>query len=209
MAEEYLPGDIRDRILDLMSEQGISQGELAQMIGISSSALSRFLNGETDKLSHDKIPGIARVFKVSADFLLGLTETPRESEHGIQDLGLSQQALRNLKNGKVNARVLSYLLENESFGEVTQHIGRATDWRIPPAKLFGTRNMEDSIGHIRGIEGRCRFDPSRIMKLQNLFMKAVSEVWTGLEFSYQLDEMKEMTEKGYEIADGGKKYGFM
>ena len=206
MVEEYLPGDIRDRILDLMSEQGISQGELAQMIGISSSALSRFLNGETDKLSHDKIPRIARVFKVSADFLLGLTEMPRESEHGIQDLGLSEQALRNMKYGKVNVRVLSFLLENKNFCEITQHIGKATDWRVSPDKLFGIRYLSDSICHIQGMKGRCRFDPSRILKIQNLFMKAVGEIWPAMEFSYQLDEMKKMAEKGYDIADGGNKY---
>ena len=67
----YLPGKIRDRIQDLMKSRKITQAELATRIGCSESSLSRFISGKTDKLGDENIIRIARVFHISADFLLG------------------------------------------------------------------------------------------------------------------------------------------
>ena len=50
MEQVFLPGKIRDRIKDLMKSRNITQGNLAVRIGISESALSRFISGQTDKL---------------------------------------------------------------------------------------------------------------------------------------------------------------
>ena len=70
------PGNSRERIQDLLRERGMSQAELAEKIGLSESSLSRYLNGQTDKLSADNIVAIARVFEVTTDFLLCLTDIP-------------------------------------------------------------------------------------------------------------------------------------
>ena len=67
----YLPGKIRDRIQDLMKSRKVTQAELATRIGCSESSLSRFISGKTDKLGDENIIRIARVFHISADFLLG------------------------------------------------------------------------------------------------------------------------------------------
>ena len=71
MEQVYLPGKIRDRIQDLMKSRKNTQAELATRIGCSESSLSRFISGKTDKLGDENIIRIARVFNVSADFLLG------------------------------------------------------------------------------------------------------------------------------------------
>ena len=68
------PGNSRERIQDLLRENNMSQAELAEKIGLSESALSRYLSGQTDKLSADNIVSIARVFDVTTDFLLCLTD---------------------------------------------------------------------------------------------------------------------------------------
>ena len=67
----YPPGKIRNRIQDLMKSQKVTQAELATRIGVSERSLRRFISGKTDKLGDENIIRIARVFHISADFLLG------------------------------------------------------------------------------------------------------------------------------------------
>ena len=76
MEREYLPGNIRDRIRDLMKEQGVSQSDVARMAGCNKSTISRFLSGQTDTISDDTIIAIAKGFHVAADFLLGISDKP-------------------------------------------------------------------------------------------------------------------------------------
>ena len=71
MNETYLPGNARERILDLMKHGKVTQKDLAQRIDITESALSRFLSGATDRLDSEYLLRIARCFGVSTDFLLG------------------------------------------------------------------------------------------------------------------------------------------
>ena len=67
----YPPGKIRNRIQDLMKSRKVIQAEHATRIGVSEGSLRRFISGKTDKLGDENIIRIARVFHISADFLLG------------------------------------------------------------------------------------------------------------------------------------------
>ena len=49
----------------------VTQAELATRIGVSERSLRRFISGKRIKLGDENIIRIARVFNVSADFLLG------------------------------------------------------------------------------------------------------------------------------------------
>lgn len=115
----FLPGNIRQRLLDLMKHNNVSQAELARKIGCNDSLLSRFLSKKTDKLGDENIIRIARAFNVSTDFLLGVTTVPDRKNYEIDELGLSAQAARNLYTGKANAQVVNYLLESPRFLELT------------------------------------------------------------------------------------------
>ena len=119
MNETYLPGNARERILDLMKNRKVTQKELSQRIDITESALSRFLSGATDRLDSEALLRIARCFGVSADFLLGETAVPDRKNYEIVELGLSAQAARNLYTGRVCADVVSRLLESPRFAELT------------------------------------------------------------------------------------------
>ena len=88
----FLPGNIRQRLLDLMKHNNVSQTELARKIGCNDSLLSRFLSEKTDKLGDENIIRIARAFNVSTDFLLGVTTVPDRKNYEIDELGLSAQA---------------------------------------------------------------------------------------------------------------------
>ena len=71
MEYAYLPGTVRERIQDLIKERKITQAELADKIGMSDGALSRFLSGKTDKIGDDAIIKAANFLGVSTDFILG------------------------------------------------------------------------------------------------------------------------------------------
>ncbi|WP_418571237.1 helix-turn-helix domain-containing protein, partial [Parabacteroides johnsonii] len=49
------------------------QKELAEKIGVSASQLSRIVSGETRTVSSDILIGVAKEFKVSTDYILGLS----------------------------------------------------------------------------------------------------------------------------------------
>ena len=119
METVFLPRNIRQRLLDLMKHNNVSQTELARKIGCNDSLLSRFLSEKTDKLGDENIIRIARAFNVSTDFLLGVTTVPDRKNYEIDELGLSAQAARNLYTGKANAQVVNYLLESPRFLELT------------------------------------------------------------------------------------------
>ena len=119
METVFLPGNIRQRLFDLMKHNNVSQTELARKIGCNDSLLSRFLSEKTDKLGDENIIRIARAFNVSTDFLLGVTTVPDRKNYEIDELGLSAQAARNLYTGKANAQVVNYLLESTRFLELT------------------------------------------------------------------------------------------
>lgn len=71
MEGAYLPGNIRQRMQELMKEHKITQAQLATRIGSTESAISRFVSGKTDMISTEHLLRIAKVFDVSTDFLLG------------------------------------------------------------------------------------------------------------------------------------------
>ena len=112
MEGAYLPGNIRQRMQELMKEHKITQAQLATRIGSTESAISRFVSGKTDKISTEHLLRIAKVFEVSTDFLLGEVNTPDRTNFDIEELGLSVQAARNLYTGKANAEIVNRLLES-------------------------------------------------------------------------------------------------
>lgn len=63
MEGAYLPGNIRQRMQELMKEHKITQAQLATRIGSTESAISRFVSGKTDKISTEHLLRIAKVFE--------------------------------------------------------------------------------------------------------------------------------------------------
>lgn len=122
MEGEYLPGNVRERIQELLKERGITQAQLAARIGSTESAVSRFISGKTDKISAEHIIRTAKAFGVSTDFLLGVVNVPDRKNYDIAELGLSVQAARNLYTGRVNAEIVNRLLESPRFAGVTYMI---------------------------------------------------------------------------------------
>ena len=127
MADNYIPADVRTRIKDLIKERKTTQKKVALSIGITPSMFSRFLSDEKYNISEESIIRLARVFNVSTDFILGLTEIPDKKNYDIAELGLSVEAAKNLYTGKVNTDVVKRLLENPRFALVTHMIEQYLD----------------------------------------------------------------------------------
>lgn len=109
----FLQGDIRDRIVELAQRKGENMEKLAQCVGITGSQMSRIINGKTLKVSHELVIAIAAEFDVSTDFLLGLTSIPDRTR--LDELGLSEKAIRNLVSGRINRKCINHLLEDEEL----------------------------------------------------------------------------------------------
>ena len=181
MKQTYLPGTVRERIKDLMKSKKLTQTELAKQIGISESALSRFISGKTDKLSDENIIQIAKIFCVSTDFLLGVVNEPDRKNYDISELGLSAESAKNLYTGKVNTEVLNRLLTNPHFDETTYLIARYLNDDI--AKGFAAQNqLYSSVASLLGNSAK----EVTVLKasvyqvdldfIQNTFMTAVKEI---------------------------------
>lgn len=61
-------------IAELCVEAGISKSELARRLEITPSQITRILNGDTKTISSDILIKLTKLFGVSADYLLGLTD---------------------------------------------------------------------------------------------------------------------------------------
>ena len=124
MSGAYLPGDTRQRIQDLIKDSSITQAELAGIIGLSESALNRYLKGQTEMLGDGYIIKIAKHFNVSTDFLLGETNIPDRKNYDIEELGISAEAAKLLYTGRLDSRVLNLLLENPHFPQLLALLAR-------------------------------------------------------------------------------------
>ena len=140
------PGNSRERIQDLLRENNMSQAELAEKIGLSESALSRYLSGQTDKLSADNIVSIARVFDVTTDFLLCLTDIPFTTNFDIEKLGLSVKAAEKLLRRKVNPETVSHLIETQGFNLLIQQLDAAQRGTYDAGYIYMTEMLKNMGG---------------------------------------------------------------
>lgn len=73
------------------------------------------VSGETRTVSSDILIGVAKEFKVSTDYILGLSTVSVRKSYDISELGLSEGTVRGLVTGTVDVQVLKRLLEHRNF----------------------------------------------------------------------------------------------
>ena len=115
---ERLEGNLTERLRELREEHGYkSRNKLADVIGIDRTTYSRIENGSTKSISSDILIKQAELYGASADYILGLSNTPEKTYDDINTLGLSIEAAKNLCSNSVDARVVK-------SPERTNHSGR-------------------------------------------------------------------------------------
>ena len=65
--------EVGQRIKELRLENGMTQTQLAEKIGVATNTISQYEKG-LSKTSIDVIANLADVFETSTDYLLGLTD---------------------------------------------------------------------------------------------------------------------------------------
>ena len=68
-------GDIMYRIRDLREDHDLSQREVAKIISTTQQQYSRIETGKSD-ITGERLIQLAQFYKVSVDYLLGLTKDP-------------------------------------------------------------------------------------------------------------------------------------
>ena len=112
-----------ERMQELYKRAGYSQKEYADRLGISVAQLRRYERDPDQAIRSDLLIFMAKDFKVSTDYLLGLSPVTKNN-HDISHLHLSGAACEKLIRHQVDGAVLSRLIEQEDFGEfLTQAAG--------------------------------------------------------------------------------------
>lgn len=147
MVHEYLPGDTRERIQDLLKEKDMTQEQLAKAINISVSTLNRYISGQTDKISTENVIAIAKVFGVTTDFLLGLTNIPYNTNYDIEALGLSADAAKNMLTKQFDMDTLNVLLNHPDFITLVRQLSKLRDGTLADSMVM-TNTMLSTVGSL-------------------------------------------------------------
>lgn len=106
---------IQERIKDLRLECGLTLKELSEQTGLSSSALSSYESDESKDISHYALIKLAQFYRVTTDYLLGLSEMKSHPNADLADLRLSDNMIDVLKRGRVDTALLGELMVHPDF----------------------------------------------------------------------------------------------
>ena len=90
---------IGKRIYNLREAAGMSQQDIADALKIKRETISMWENGSRD-LKTGYTVELAKLFSVSTDYLLGLTDDPAPKPSAVDDLGISPEAVSVLVQAK-------------------------------------------------------------------------------------------------------------
>lgn len=139
--------DTSERIKDLRVEKRLTLEQLAELTGLSSSAIGKYESGEYKDISAFAIAKLADKLGVSTDYLLCRTENKNHPNTELDALHLSDDAVDALRDGKFNHRLLSELICHKDFRRFMMdaeiYVDRIADMRIKDmnAVLEATRQM--------------------------------------------------------------------
>lgn len=106
---------IQERLKDLRTERHLKLEELADLTGISKSALGSYENDDKKEISHKSILKLAEFYGVSTDYLLCVTENRNRPNAELTELHLSDDMVELLKSGRINNRLLCEIATHENF----------------------------------------------------------------------------------------------
>ncbi len=106
---------IQERLKDLRVERGLTLEQLAEQTHLSKSALGSYEAEDFKDISHYAIIKLAKFYGVTADYLLGLSETKNHPNTDFADLRLSDEVTELLKSGRVDNSLLCELAAHPDF----------------------------------------------------------------------------------------------
>ena len=109
---------ISERLKDLRVEKKLNLEELAELTGISKSALGSYELDTPREMNHKNLIALADFYEVPVDYLLGQTENRSLPNAPLSELRLSDAMVELLKSGSINNRLLCELVTHEKFAEL-------------------------------------------------------------------------------------------
>ena len=106
---------IQERLKDLRVECGLTLEQLAEQTHLSKSALGSYEAEDFKDISHYALIKLAKFYGVTADYLLGLSETKNYPNADLADLRLSDDMIELLKRGLVDNSLLCELAVHPDF----------------------------------------------------------------------------------------------
>ena len=126
--------DTSERIKDLRVEKRLTLEQLAELTGLSSSAIGKYEGGEYKDISAFAIAKLADKLGVSTDYLLCRTENKNHPNTELDALHLGDNAIEVLRTGKFNHRLLSELICHKDFQrfmlDAEIYVDRIADMRV-------------------------------------------------------------------------------
>ena len=126
--------DTSERIKDLRVEKRLTLEQLAELTGLSSSAIGKYESGEYKDISAFAIAKLADKLGVSTDYLLCQTENKNHPNTELNALHLSDDAVDVLRGGRFNHRLLSELICHKDFQrfmlDAEIYVDRIADMRV-------------------------------------------------------------------------------
>ena len=126
--------DTSERIKDLRVEKRLTMEQLAELTGLSSSAIGKYESGEYKDISAFATAKLADKLGVSTDYLLCRTENKNHPNTELDALHLSDDAIEVLRTGKFNHRLLSELICHKDFQrfmlDAEIYVDRIADMRV-------------------------------------------------------------------------------
>ena len=125
---------IPERLKDLRIERGLTLEQLSEVTGISRAALGKYEADDFKDISPFSIAALAKFYGVSADYLMGLTETKNHPNTELEALHLGDNTIEVLKERQFNHRLLSELICHKDFQRLMLdaeiYVDRIADMRI-------------------------------------------------------------------------------
>ena len=106
---------IQERLKDLRVERGLTLEQLEEQVNLSKSALGSYEAKDFKDISHYAIIKLAKFYGVTADYLLGLSETKNHPNADLADLHLSDGLIALLKNGRIDTALFCELATHRDF----------------------------------------------------------------------------------------------
>ncbi len=188
------------RVSELRKDRGWKQNELADMIHVTRSQISRLESGETKNIGSDLLVSLAEVFHVSTDYLLGITPITTPKSYEITQLGLSEESVKRLLFRTIDADILNRMMEHRNFPKLCQTIryyfedtfvsgimdrNALLDLASTPMLDIAAMNPEkrveikEQIGFLQS--QKLGAHEADLDKIRNLFMSIVRDIKSDLE----------------------------
>ncbi len=106
---------MQERLKDLRVERGLTLEQLAEETKLSKSALGSYEADDFKDISHYSLIKLAKFYGVTADYLLGLSETKNHPNADLADLRLSDDMIELLKSGLIDNALLCELAAHPNF----------------------------------------------------------------------------------------------